>query len=36
MITINLYDYKRVIRDVGIQKKVAMVVAGSMVVFLLC
>lgn len=36
MITINLYDYKRVIREVGIQKKLTMVAAGSFVVLLIC
>ncbi len=36
MITINLYDYKRIIRDVGIQKQLAMVAAGTLVVFLIC
>lgn len=36
MITINLYDYKRVIREVGIQKNLAMVVAVGMVSVLLC
>jgi len=36
MITINLYDYKRIIRDVGIQKQLAMVAAGSMIVLLIC
>lgn len=35
MITINLYDYKRVIREVGIQKNLAMVVAVGMVSILL-
>jgi Tfp pilus assembly protein PilN len=36
MITINLYDYKRIVRDVGIQKQLAMVAAGSMIVLLVC
>ena len=36
MITINLYDYKRIIRDVGIQKQLAMVVMVSVVVGLVC
>ena len=36
MITINLYDYKRIIRDVGIQKQLAMVTATSMIVLLIC
>ena len=36
MITINLYDYKRVIREVGIQKNLAMVMAVGMVSVLLC
>ena len=36
MITINLYDYKRIVRDVGIQKQLAMVAAGSMIVLLIC
>ena len=36
MITINLYDYKRIVRDVGIQKQLAMVAAGSLIVLLLC
>ncbi len=36
MITINLYDYKRIVRDVGIQKKLAMVAAASLVVLLIC
>ncbi len=36
MITINLYDYKRVIRDVGIQKKVILVTAASTAVFIIC
>jgi len=35
MITINLYDYKRIVRDVGIQKQLAMVAAGSMIVLLI-
>lgn len=35
MITINLYDYKRIIRDVGIQKQLAMVAAVSMIAILL-
>jgi len=36
MITINLYDYKRIVRDVGIQKQLAMVTAGTLIVFLIC
>ena len=36
MITINLYDYKRIIREVGVQKQLAMVAAGSMIVLLIC
>ena len=36
MITINLYDYKRIVRDVGIQKQLAWVAAGSLIVVLLC
>ena len=36
MITINLYDYKRIVRDVGIQKRLGMVMAGSLIVLLLC
>ncbi len=36
MITINLYDYKRVVREVGIQKNLAKVVAAGMVSILLC
>jgi len=36
MITINLYDYKRIVRDVGIQKRLAMVAAGSLIVLLIC
>lgn len=36
MITINLYDYKRIVRDVGIQKQLAMVAAGSLIVLLIC
>ena len=36
MITINLFDYKRIVRDVAIQKRLAMVMAGSLVVLLLC
>ena len=36
MITINLFDYKRIIRDVGIQKQLAMVTATSMIVLLMC
>jgi hypothetical protein len=35
MITINLYDYKTIVRDVGIQKQLTMVVAVGMVTFLL-
>ncbi len=36
MITINLYDYKRVIRDVEIQKRVVLVGAASTATFLAC
>jgi Tfp pilus assembly protein PilN len=36
MITINLYDYKRIVRDVGIQKQLAMVLMVSLVVGLIC
>jgi Tfp pilus assembly protein PilN len=36
MITINLYDYKRIIREVGIQRQLAMVAAGTMIVLLIC
>jgi len=36
MITINLYDYKRIVRDVGIQKQLAMVAAGSIIVLIIC
>jgi hypothetical protein len=36
MITINLYDYKRIVRDVGIQKRIAMVAASSLIVLLVC
>jgi len=36
MITINLYDYKRIIREVGIQKQLAMVAAATTAVFFLC
>lgn len=35
MITINLYDYKRIIRDVGIQKQLAMVAAVGMITILI-
>ncbi len=35
MITINLYDYKRIIRDVGIQKQLARVAAVSMITLLI-
>ncbi len=35
MITINLYDYKRIIRDVGIQKQLARVAAASMITLLI-
>ncbi|MDH5762849.1 MAG: hypothetical protein OEZ51_07700 [Nitrospinota bacterium] len=35
MITINLYDYKTIVRDVNIQKQLTMVVAVGMVTFLL-
>ena len=36
MITINLYDYKRIVRDVGIQKRIAMVAASSLIALLVC
>ena len=36
MITINLYDYKRVVREVGIQKNLAKVVAAGVLSVLLC
>ena len=36
MITINLFDYKRIVRDVSIQKQLAMVAAGSLIVLLIC
>jgi Tfp pilus assembly protein PilN len=36
MITINLYDYKRIIRDVGIQRQLAMVAATTVIVLLIC
>ena len=36
MITINLYDYKRIIRDVGIQRHLAMVAAATVIVLLIC
>jgi Tfp pilus assembly protein PilN len=35
MITINLYDYKRIIRDVGIQRHLAKVAAAIMVTLLI-
>ena len=35
MITINLYDYKRIVRDVGIQKQLAMVAAVGMITILI-
>lgn len=35
MITINLYDYKRIIRNVGIQKQLAMVATVTVIVFLI-
>ncbi len=35
MITINLYDYKRIIRDVGIQKQLVRVAAVSMITLLI-
>ncbi len=35
MITINLYDYKRIIREVGIQKQLTMVAAVGMISLLL-
>ena len=36
MITINLYDYKRIVRDVGIQKKLAWVAMTSTIVLIIC
>jgi hypothetical protein len=36
MITINLYDYKTIIRDVGIQRRLWWVVVGSFVTLVLC
>ncbi len=36
MITINLYDYKRLVRDVGIQKSLTWVAMGVTVSILLC
>jgi Tfp pilus assembly protein PilN len=36
MITINLYDYKRIVRDVAIQKQLAMVAASSIIVLIIC
>jgi len=36
MITINLYDYKRVIRDVGIQKRFIAVLTSSAVALAVC
>ena len=36
MITINLYDYKRIIRDIGIQRQLTMVAAVSMITLLIC
>ena len=36
MITINLYDYKRIIRDVGIQRQLTMVAAVGMITLLIC
>ncbi len=36
MITINLYDYKRIVRDVGIQKNLVWVTMGATVSVLLC
>jgi Tfp pilus assembly protein PilN len=36
MITINLYDYKRIIRDVGIQRQLTMVVTVGMIALLIC
>jgi Tfp pilus assembly protein PilN len=36
MITINLYDYKTLVRDVGIQKSLTWVAMGVTVSFLLC
>ena len=36
MITINLYDYKRIIREVGIQKSLAWVAMGATLSLVLC
>ena len=36
MITINLYDYKRIVRDVGIQKRFVAVLTSSAVVLAIC
>ncbi len=36
MITINLYDYKRIVRDVGIQKQLAWVAMASTIVLIIC
>lgn len=36
MITINLYDYKTVVRNVGIQRNISLVAASTMLVGLLC
>ena len=36
MITINLYDYKTIIRDVGIQRRLWWVFVGSALTFALC
>lgn len=36
MITINLYDYKRIVRDVGIQKNLVWVTMGATLSVLLC
>jgi len=36
MITINLYDYKRIVRDEGIKKRVVWVGGASVCVLLLC
>ena len=36
MITINLYDYKRIVRDVGIQRNLAWVAAGTFAIIIIC
>lgn len=36
MITINLYDYKRIVRDVGIQKNLVGVTVGATLSVLVC